>query len=297
MAPVTPTSARRRSPRECSLTCDVTMWSSAHIAATGTPWPKGVTPRQLFAELFGRATGCSQGRGGSMHLFAPEFGLMGTSGIVGPCILQAAGAGYSFKLTKTDRVAVALLRRRRGQQRSVSRGMNMAGIWKLPVVFVCENNQFATEVPFSYASANPDVAGRGATYGMPGVEVDGNDVLAVHGAAAEAVQRARNGAGPTLLECRTYRTTAARRRHGRLHVPHAGGGRVLERKVPDSLLSWLARGRGSWCSRPSWRRWSPRLRASSKMPSDSPRIRPGRRRHRPRRFVYAESPGPEPARR
>src|SRR3954454_16298032 len=156
---------------------------------------KGVTPRQLVAELFGRATGCSQGRGGSMHLFAPEVGLMGTSGIVGPCILQAAGGGYSFKLLKSERVAVAFFGDGAVNNGAFHEGLNLAGIWKLPVLFVCENNEYATEVPFAYSAGNPNVASRGAAYGMPGVEVDGNDIGAVTNAAAEAVQRARSGGG------------------------------------------------------------------------------------------------------
>src|SRR5438874_677938 len=167
---------------------------------------KGVTPRQLVAELYGRATGCSHGRGGSMHLFAPEVGMMGTSGIVGPCILQATGAGYSFKLLKSGRVAVAFFGDGAVNNGAFHEGLNMASIWRLPVLFVCENNQFATEVPFAYAAGNPDVASRGAVYGMPGVAVDGNDIHAVREAAGEAVRRARTGGGPTLLECRTYRT-------------------------------------------------------------------------------------------
>src|SRR5437870_5753544 len=169
---------------------------------------KGLEPKQLFAELYGRVTGCSRGRGGSMHLFAPEIGLMGTSGIVGPAILQAAGAGYSFKLLKTKNVAVAFFGDGAVNNGAFHEGLNMAGIWRLPVLFVCENNQFATEVPFAYSAANPGVAARGEFYGMPGVEVDGNDVFAVFEAAAVAVDRARRGAGPTLLECRTYRTRA-----------------------------------------------------------------------------------------
>jgi 2-oxoisovalerate dehydrogenase E1 component len=169
---------------------------------------KGVPPGELFAELYGRATGCSRGRGGSMHLFAPEIGLMGTSGIVGPCILQAAGAGYSFRLLQTDGVAVAFFGDGAVNNGAFHEGLNLAGIWKLPVLFVCENNQYATEVPFAYAAGNPGVAGRAASYGMPGVEVDGNDVLAVYRRAGEAIQRARNGGGPTLLECKTYRTRA-----------------------------------------------------------------------------------------
>ncbi len=169
---------------------------------------KGVPPRELFAELFGRATGCSRGRGGSMHLFAPEVGLMGTSGIVGPCILQAAGAGYSFKLLRTDHVGVAFFGDGASNNAAFHEGLNLASIWKLPCLFVCENNQYATEVPFAYAAGNPSVASRAAAYGLPGVEVDGNDVLAVAEAAGKALRRARQRGGPTLLECKTYRTRA-----------------------------------------------------------------------------------------
>jgi 2-oxoisovalerate dehydrogenase E1 component len=169
---------------------------------------KGLPPAELIAELYGRATGCSRGRGGSMHLFAPEIGLMGTSGIVGPCILQAAGAGYSFKLLRTDRVAVAFFGDGAVNNGAFHEGLNLASIWKLPVLFVCENNQFATEVPFREAAGNPSVAARGAAYGLPGHEVDGNDALAIHALAGEAIARARSGGGPTLLECKTYRTRA-----------------------------------------------------------------------------------------
>lgn len=169
---------------------------------------KGVPPREVIAELFGRATGCSRGRGGSMHLFSPEVGLMGTSGIVGPSILQAAGAGYSFKLLKTDNVAVAFFGDGAVNNGAFHEGINLATIWNLPVIFVCENNLYATEVPFAAASGNPDVGDRGPAYGLPSVIVDGNDVLAVHEAAAEAVRRARAGEGPTLIEGKTYRTRA-----------------------------------------------------------------------------------------
>lgn len=169
---------------------------------------KGMPPRELIAELFGRETGCSRGRGGSMHLFSPEIGMMGTSGIVGPCILQAAGAGYSYKLLKTDQVGVAFFGDGAVNNGAFHEGLNLASIWKLPVLFICENNQFATEVPFAYAAGNPDVGSRGASYGMPGITVDGNDVLAIHAVAGDAVRRARSGEGPTLIECRTYRTRA-----------------------------------------------------------------------------------------
>jgi len=191
---------------------------------------KGLEPRRLLAELYGRQTGCSRGRGGSMHLFAPEIGLMGTSGVVGPCIYQAAGAGYSFKLLKTDRVAVAFFGDGAVNNGAFHEGLNLASVWKLPVLFVCENNQYATEVPFSYAAANPSVAARGAAYCLPGVEVDGNDVLAVHQAAGQAMRRARAGEGPTLIECKTYRTR-----------PHAEGMGDFTYRTREEVERWKAR--------------------------------------------------------
>src|SRR5277367_2413376 len=144
---------------------------------------KGVPPVQLMAELFGRAAGCSQGRGGSMHLFSPEVGMMG------PCILQAAGAGYTFKLLKKDQVGVAFFGDGAVNNGAFHEGLNLASIWKLPVLFVCENNQFATGVPFQYAAGNPDVASRAASYGIVGVQLDGNDVATIARAAGEAVAR------------------------------------------------------------------------------------------------------------
>ncbi len=191
---------------------------------------KGLPPVQLIAELFGRATGCSRGRGGSMHLFAPQIGLMGTSGIVGPCILQAAGAGYSFKLRRTDNVAVAFFGDGAVNNGAFHEGLNMASIWKLPALFICENNQFATEVPFSYSAGNPSVAQRAASYCMPGVEVDGNDVMAVAQAAGEAVDRARAGGGPTLIECKTYRTR-----------PHAEGMGDYTYRTKEEVAQWRER--------------------------------------------------------
>lgn len=143
-----------------------------------------------------------------MHLFSPEIGMMGTSGIVGPCILQAAGAGYSSKLLGKEKLGVAFFGDGAVNNGAFHEGLNLASIWKLPVIFVCENNQFATEVPFDYSAGNPSVGSRGSAYGMAGVTIDGNDVLLVHSAAAEAVRRARAGEGPTLIECRTYRTRA-----------------------------------------------------------------------------------------
>ncbi len=191
---------------------------------------KGVPPQEVIAELFGRVTGCSRGRGGSMHLFAPEVGLMGTSGIVGPCILQAAGAGYTFKLLKTDRVSVAFFGDGAVNNGAFHEGLNMAAIWRLPVLFVCENNLYATEVPFAAAAGNPEVAVRGVCYGLPGIAVDGNDVLSVYEAAREAVHRARSGGGPTLLECKTYRTRA-----------HSEGMRDAGYRTQEEVDEWKTR--------------------------------------------------------
>lgn len=191
---------------------------------------KGVTAAALVAELLGRSTGCSQGRGGSMHLFAPEVGMMGTSGIVGPCILQAAGAGYTSHLLKNGTVGVAFFGDGAVNNAAFHEGLNLASIWKLPVLFVCENNQFATEVPFAYAAGNPSVAARGAAYGMPGIELDGNDALAVWEATREAVKRAKAGDGPTLFECKTYRTR-----------PHAEGMGDFTYRTREDVDAWKAK--------------------------------------------------------
>ena len=188
---------------------------------------KGMPPRELMAELFGRATGCSRGRGGSMHLFSPEIGMMGTSGIVGACILQACGGGYSSKLMKSGSVAVAFFGDGAVNNGAFHEGLNMASIWKLPVLFICENNQFATEVSFSYSSGIPDVGRRAANYGIPGFEVDGNDVIAVTKVAHEAVVRARSGGGATLIECKTYRTR-----------PHAEGMGDFMYRTREQVEEW-----------------------------------------------------------
>jgi 2-oxoisovalerate dehydrogenase E1 component len=165
-----------------------------------------------------------------MHLFAPEIGLLGTSGIVGPCILQAAGGGYAFKLAGNDGVAAAFFGDGAVNNGAFHEGLNMAAIWKLPVLFICENNEFATEVPFREASGIPDVGRRAANYGLPGEEVDGNDVLAVHAAAGRAVARARAGGGATLIECKTYRTRA-----------HAEGMGDFDYRTREEVAAWKDR--------------------------------------------------------
>ncbi len=191
---------------------------------------KGVSPRALIAELLGRSTGVSHGRGGSMHVFSPEVGMLGTSGIVGPSILMATGIGYAYRLAKSDRVSVAFFGDGGSNNGAFHEALNMAAIWKLPVLFVCENNQYATEVPFVTVAGNPDVSARGAAYGMPSPAVDGNDVLAVHAAAGAAIARARSGEGPTLLACTTYRTR-----------PHSEGMRDSGYRTREEVEEWRGR--------------------------------------------------------
>lgn len=191
---------------------------------------KGVSPGALAAELMGRATGVSNGRGGSMHLFAPEVGLMGTSGIVGPCILQATGAGYTFKLLNQPRVGVAFFGDGAVSNGAFHEGLNLAAVWDLPVLFVCENNMYATEVAFSNATKNTNVAERARTYGLEAEAVDGNDVLAIYQAAEKAIARARAGKGPSLIEARTYRTRA-----------HAEGMRDAGYRSLEEIESWKKR--------------------------------------------------------
>jgi 2-oxoisovalerate dehydrogenase E1 component len=191
---------------------------------------KGVPPRELIAELLGRTTGCSHGRGGSMHVFSPEVGMLGTSGIVGPSLLMAAGVAYAFRLAKSDRVSVAFFGDGASNNGAFHEALNMATIWKLPVLFVCENNLYATEVPFATVAGNADVSARGHAYGIPSAGLDGNDVVAVFEAARAAVARARAGDGPTLLACTTYRTRA-----------HSEGMRDAGYRTREEVDAWRAR--------------------------------------------------------
>jgi pyruvate dehydrogenase E1 component alpha subunit len=166
---------------------------------------KGLSPRAALAELMGTVEGCCGGRGGSMHLYEPAVGLLGTNGVVASGIPIAAGAALSAKLRGSGQVAVSYFGDGAVNEGGFHEGINMAATWDLPVVFVCENNMYATEMPFKQATKNTNVASRAAGYGIPGVQVDGEDVLAVYEKAGEAIERARQGKGPTLLECLTYR--------------------------------------------------------------------------------------------
>jgi TPP-dependent pyruvate/acetoin dehydrogenase alpha subunit len=166
---------------------------------------KGADIKRMMAELFGRTDGYCRGKGGSMHIADFSIGMLGANGIVGAGLPIATGAALAAKLEGSDRVAVAFFGDGASNEGAFHGSLNLASIWKLPAIYVCENNRWASGVPAAYALSVPDVAARAVAYDMPGVTVDGADVLAVYEVAEQAVRRARSGGGPTLLECKTYR--------------------------------------------------------------------------------------------
>lgn len=171
----------------------------------GHPIAKGAKLRPLMAELLGKATGVCKGKGGSMHLSDFSIGSLGETSIVGSGVPVAAGAALGAKLQGIDRVALCFFGDGATNEGAFHEGMNIAAIWKLPAIFVCENNGYAVSTPASVTVPVKDVAERAKAYGMPAIIVDGQDVDAVEAAVAEAVQRARTGGGPTLVETKTYR--------------------------------------------------------------------------------------------
>lgn len=166
---------------------------------------KGADLRRTMAEILGKKTGYCKGKGGSMHIADFSIGMLGATAVVGAGIPIAVGAGLSISLKGGDQVVACFFGDGASNQGTFHEGINMASIWKLPVLFVCENNLYAMGTRQSMAMAIENVADRAAAYGIPGVVVDGNDVLAVYEVTCKAVERARRGDGPTLIECKTYR--------------------------------------------------------------------------------------------
>ena len=171
----------------------------------GHPIAKGVALAPLMAELFGRKTGVCRGKGGSMHLAVFSAGSLGESGIVGSLMPVAVGAGLSARMRGTDRVCLCFFGDGAANCGPFHESLNLAAIWRLPVVFLCENNGYATHTPQRHSTAVADIAQRAVAYDIPGVIVDGQDVLAVYDSVSVAVERARRGEGPTLIEAKTYR--------------------------------------------------------------------------------------------
>lgn len=175
---------------------------------------KELDTKKMMAEIMGRATGHCKGKGGSMHIADFSKGMLGANAIVGASIPLAVGAALTakYKGLENESIGVAFFGDGATSQGILHESMNLATVWKLPVLFVCENNHYAEATPVEYAVSIPDIADRASSYSMPGVVVDGMDVFAVYDAAGEAVKRARNGEGPTLLELKTYRY------HGHFHA-------------------------------------------------------------------------------
>jgi acetoin:2,6-dichlorophenolindophenol oxidoreductase subunit alpha len=192
---------------------------------------KGADVKRMMAELFGRSTGYCKGKGGSMHIADFDAGMLGANGIVGAGLPITAGAGVAAQLEGGDGVAVGFFGDGATGEGPFHESLNIASLLKLPVVWVCENNQYAADTPVAAGLAPRNVADLAAGYDMPGFVVDGNDVLAVYAAAETAVARARAGQGPTLLECKTWR-----------HHGHAlRSAMPPERRPADQIASWRAR--------------------------------------------------------
>ena len=190
---------------------------------------KGGDINLMMAELFGRYTGYCKGKGGSMHIADRDKGILGANGIVGAGQPISCGAGLSIKIRKTDQVCVCFFGDGSTNQSTFHESLNLASIWKLPIVFVCENNHYGISMSQDRHQAIKDIADRGAAYNIPGVSVDGNDPMAVYEAAEEAVARARAGKGPTLIECKTYR------QHGHFE------GDPATYKPKEEQAAWMAK--------------------------------------------------------
>lgn len=190
---------------------------------------KGADLNRTMAEILGKETGYCKGKGGSMHIADFSIGMLGATAVVGAGLPIAVGAGLSAKLRKTDQVTVCFFGEGASNQGTFHESLNMASTWKLPVIFVCENNLYAMGTRQSRVMNIENVADRAAAYGIQGVATDGNDVLAVYKATSEAVEEARRGEGPTLIECKTYR--------------HKGHSRVDPAKYrpKEEVQDWLRR--------------------------------------------------------
>ncbi len=192
---------------------------------------KGADIRRMMAELFGRVDGYCKGKGGSMHIADFAVGMLGANGIVGGGLPIACGAALAAQLEGKDDVTVCFFGDGAAAEGEFHEALNIASLWKLPIVFVCENNQYAANNAVAVQHPHVDIVAHAGAYGMPGVIADGNDVLQVHATTAEAVARARRGDGPSLLECKTYRW--------RFHAMRATP--PPETRPPEEIASWKAR--------------------------------------------------------
>ncbi len=188
----------------CSLLNDSDYITSTH-RGHGHTIAKGANVNRMMAELYGKKEGYCKGKGGSMHIADFQVGMLGANGVVGGGINIAVGAALANKILNTNRVSVSFFGDGASNRGTFHEGLNMASVWKLPVVLVCENNQWSSTMFYQKSTAVVDVADRAAAYNMPGIIADGNDIFDVYEKAQEAIERAREGGGPTLLEAKTYR--------------------------------------------------------------------------------------------
>jgi TPP-dependent pyruvate/acetoin dehydrogenase alpha subunit len=196
---------------------------------------KGADLKAVMAEMFAKKTGCCKGMGGSMHIADFSVGMLGANGIVGAGIPLAVGAGWSCQYQKTSRVAVAFFGDGAANEGVFHEGINLAAAWKLPVIFVCENNLYGFSTHYRRVTPIDDIADRATAYGIPGVIADGMDVLDVYDKAGQAVKRARQGEGPTLIECKTYRY----RGHSRFEKPtYRSDEELVEWKAKDPIVKF-----------------------------------------------------------
>ena len=234
---------------------------------------KGADLRKMMAELYGRRTGYCKGKGGSMHIADFSIGMLGANGIVAGGIPIVTGAGLTAQLEGKGRVAVSFFGDGASNAGPFHEAINIAAKWKLPMLYVCENNLYAASTAASSTLAHSDVAARAAGYGIPGVIVDGNDLLAVYEAAQEAVNRARAGDGPTLIECKTYRSNGHTERKGREDPRPLEERDAWSAKDPIDRFSKLLKKQGA-LSDESWKEMDEeimkQLDQAAKFAEDSP---------------------------
>jgi acetoin:2,6-dichlorophenolindophenol oxidoreductase subunit alpha len=205
---------------------------------------KGADLNRMMAELYGRQTGYCKGKGGSMHIADFDIGMLGANGIVAGGISIITGAGLAAQMEGKGGVAVSFFGDGASNAGPFHECLNIAATWKLPMLYVCENNMYAAQTSAAATHALPDVAARAAGYGIPGIVVDGNDIVAVHQAAIRAVERARSGGGPTLIECKTYRQRAHTERKGQPDPRDKAEVATWTQKDPIALLERQMRDQG-----------------------------------------------------
>jgi TPP-dependent pyruvate/acetoin dehydrogenase alpha subunit len=205
---------------------------------------KGADLSRMMAELYGRQTGYCKGKGGSMHIADFGIGMLGANGIVAGGISIITGAGLAAQMEGKGGVAVSFFGDGASNAGPFHECLNIAATWKLPMLYVCENNLYAAQTSAAATHALPDVAARAAAYGIPGIVVDGNDIFAVHQAATRAVDRARSGDGPTLIECKTYRQRSHTERKGQPDARDRAEVEAWTQKDPIALLERRLREQG-----------------------------------------------------